>query len=237
LRSATSDPRLLRFELLADIVLGDLDALLFQAVAGGQRIGLDGRLLEYQAGDETVLCEVLVDFLLEASLLVVGVDGGGRGALVEPFGLEPRIEAREIGLGPQEQLLGFVQQLPRLRVVEHEHDGVRRDGGAGPQHDALDATLRGGRDPYPRVVQWDERAEPSHLPEHGAALHGVYPDGGTFNGGRRRLEPSQDHRDEPHHEQTCDGERHLLELLLPRHGGWSLNVHERIALLTPELTG
>ena len=57
------DAGLLRLELGANVVLGNLDALLLELVTRRQRIRLDRGLLEDQVGDEAVLGEVLVDFL------------------------------------------------------------------------------------------------------------------------------------------------------------------------------
>ena len=144
---------------------------------------------------------------------------------------QSRLEAGKVGLGGRELLLGLVEQLPRLRVVQLEHDRLWSDRGAGPENDALDPALGGGGNPAPGFVHRDQRSEPAYLTQHRPALDGVDPHGGALDRWSRGLQAREDDRDEPDHEQPRDSEGHLLELLLPSDGSWSLNIHERIDLL------
>ncbi len=57
------------------------------------------RLLEREIRDETVLGEALVDFLVQLGGFVVGTHGGGDGALRQPLGVETRLQAGEVGFG------------------------------------------------------------------------------------------------------------------------------------------
>ena len=188
-------------------------------------------LLEDEIRHEPILGEVLVHLLLQSGLLIVGVHRGRRGALVEALGLQPRVEAGQVGLGSQQELLGLVHQLARLRVVQNQHHRLRCHDGAGPDDDALHTPLGSGGNPTARFVNRDQRAEPADLTQHRASLDGVDPDGRAFDGWGGGLQSRQHDRHESHRQEPGDGKRHLLELLFPSDGSGSLNVHERIALL------
>jgi hypothetical protein len=177
----------------------------------------------------TVLC--FRTSLLTRPSFVIGFDGGGGRLLVQPLGVEPGLQAGEVGLGGAQLVLGFELLLLQLRIGELEDDGVGRHLRAGPQDDALDAALRRRGQPAPRLVDRHQRAETAHLAQHRAALHRVDPHGGAFHRRRGRLEARQHDRDAGHRQHGRHADEDPLPLLLLGHGGRALDIHELVSLL------
>ena len=130
------------------LALGDLHALLLDLVSLAERRGTYRGLIHLDLRQQPFLVQVAVHSLLQFRILVVSFDGCCSSALVQTFGREPRLETVVVCLSCAELLFGLAQRLLKRRLRHFKHDGVGLDDGAGAQDDALDASLRDGRDDF-----------------------------------------------------------------------------------------
>ncbi len=189
----TIDFGLLDGELGLSGVLGEGVAPLLDGVFRAELLGVDFRDAQFEGRNQTVLEELFVHLGAKLGRLVVGLDAGGQGFLLENGAFDRDALADELGLGGLELRVGVGHSAFDVRVGENENDAVRRDDGTGAEDDFVHAALRAGGEPGD--VLGRERAETADLAEHLAALHFARPDEILVHGRDGGLEPREEDRD------------------------------------------
>ena len=183
-------------------------------IARDHLLRLAGRCLRRQAGDHAEIVERLVGLRLALRFVVVGVDGGRAGLLVHQVAVELDLQALILGLGGFHLQLRVERLLLQLRIDHFDQNRVGGDLRAGQLINANDGSF-GFRGNLANIfVTGDQGAEAAHLAQHGAALHGVGPDGAAVDGRRSRFQARNAHRDSYQHDQRDNRPDDLTAALL-----------------------
>jgi hypothetical protein len=179
----------------------DLQALQLKLVLFGKLLGLGGGDLGVDLRNQAVLGQRLVAVGLQLGIVHIAFGLRGLRLHVEQRLFERDLEVFKIGLRGFEQVLGVQQSGLQLRAGHHHHQGIGLDRRARLDQNALDAGVGVGRDQH--GVFRDQRAQAAHFAHHGAALHGVRPQGRHL---RRRcgwLEALDPKKEAGHHRQRA----------------------------------
>ena len=160
----------------------------FQLQANGELVFLHLGKLASNIGGDAFLIQFLVDVMLQVCLLEVAAHGGFVGLLGHQLAVDLHLQIGVIGFRGFEQIFGVQQIALRFRIAHFQNDGVGLHQMSGANYDFVHA--RGGLRRNPVNVFRHQGAQAAHLAEHRSTLHGVRPDGGGVDGGRRRLQAS-----------------------------------------------
>ena len=188
-RADLINPGLLLGNLRFDRLLVDVQALALDVVPGCELVGFALGVFVRKAGDHSEIVERLVSLRLALRLAVICGHGRRSSLLVHQIALQLHVLALKRSFRGFQLQPGVECGLLDLRVAHLEQNCVGLHFRTWKHTNAHNCglCLRGYL--TDELLAGNQRAQTAHLAEHGAALHGICPDGAALYCWSSRFEP------------------------------------------------